>query len=49
MGAAAGLSGDRRNLGLVKETEEQVEAHLKRHLDLIPEKDLKSRVVVEKR
>ncbi len=47
MGAAAGLSGDRRNLGFVKETEDQVEAHLKRHLDLIPEKDLKSRVVVE--
>ena len=47
MGAVAGLSGDRRNLGFVKETEEQVEAHLNSHLDLIPEADLKSRAVVE--
>ena len=47
MGAVAGLAGDRRNLGFVKETEEQVEAHLNSHLDLIPGADLKSRAVVE--
>lgn len=47
MGAAAGLLGDRWNLGFMAETERQVEAHLDGHLDTLPAADLKSRAVVE--
>lgn len=47
IGAAAGLAGDRWSLGFVKETEDQVEAHLLEHLDALPEHDIKSRAIVE--
>ena len=47
MGAAAGLLGDKWNLGFLAETERQVEAHLDGHLQQLPEADAKSRAVVE--
>ena len=46
MGALAGWAGDRWSLGFLKETEEQVEAHLDSHLDRLPSKDLRSQEVV---
>lgn len=46
-GSLAGLSGDRRSLGFVVETERQVEAHLASHLDRLPEADTASRAIVE--
>jgi 3-demethoxyubiquinol 3-hydroxylase len=47
IGLAAGLAGDRANLGFVVETERQVEEHLTRHMDRLPAADTKSRAVVE--
>lgn len=47
IGVFAGLAGDRWNLGFLAETERQVEAHLDRHLRLLPMPDLKSRAVLE--
>ena len=47
LGAAAGLAGDRINLGFLAETERQVEAHLEGHLDRLPPEDRRSRAVVE--
>jgi ubiquinone biosynthesis monooxygenase Coq7 len=48
MGAAAGLLGDRVNLGFLAETERQVVRHLDGHLAQLPQEDQKSRAVVEK-
>lgn len=47
IGAAAGLLGDRWNLGFLAETERQVVAHLEGHLDRLPAADAKSRAIVE--
>lgn len=47
MGVAAGMLGDRWNLGFLAETERQVEAHLDGHLQQLPEADTRSRAVVE--
>jgi ubiquinone biosynthesis monooxygenase Coq7 len=47
IGLAAGRLGDRWNLGFLAETERQVEAHLKSHLDSLPADDRKSRAIVE--
>ncbi len=47
MGVAAGMLGDRWNLGFLAETERQVEAHLDGHLQQLPEADARSRAVVE--
>ena len=47
VGLAAGFAGDRINLGFLRETEIQVEGHLRSHLDRLPEKDLASRAVVD--
>lgn len=47
IGAAAGIAGDKKSLGFVKETEDQVEAHLLGHLESLPEQDKKSRAIVE--
>jgi ubiquinone biosynthesis monooxygenase Coq7 len=47
MGVAAGLLGDRWNLGFLAETEQQVEAHLDDHLKRLPAGDLRSRAIVE--
>ena len=46
IGAAAGLAGDRVNLGFVVETERQVEEHLTGHIDELPDADAKSRAIV---
>lgn len=46
IGLLAGRFGDRWNLGFLAETERQVEAHLKGHLDTLPETDQKSRAIV---
>lgn len=47
LGIFAGRFGERINLGFLAETERQVEQHLKSHLDLLPEHDLRSRAIVE--
>lgn len=47
MGLAAGLLGDRWNLGFLAETERQVESHLTGHLSRLPVGDERSRAVVE--
>jgi ubiquinone biosynthesis monooxygenase Coq7 len=47
MGVAAGLAGDKWNLGFLAETERQVEAHLASHLDRIPAEDLRSRAILD--
>ena len=46
IGLAAGIAGDRRNLGFVVETERQVEEHLTAHIDRLPANDAKSRAIV---
>lgn len=46
MGAAAGLAGDRWNLGFVAETEQQVSDHLASHLKRLPPGDTRSRDIV---
>lgn len=47
MGVAAGLAGDKWNLGFLAETERQVEAHLGSHLDRIPAEDVRSRAILD--
>lgn len=47
MGAAAGLLGDRWNLGFLAETERQVVQHLEGHLQKLPTDDHKSRAILE--
>ena len=46
IGAAAGLLGDKWNLGFLSETEQQVGSHLQSHLERLPEQDEKSRAIV---
>lgn len=46
MGAIAGALGDKWNLGFLAETEKQVEAHLEKHLQTIPESDQKTRKIL---
>ena len=47
LGAAAGVTGDRWSLGFVAETEKQVEGHLDEHLAQIPERDQRTRAILE--
>jgi ubiquinone biosynthesis monooxygenase Coq7 len=47
IGFAAGKAGDAWNLGFLKETERQVEAHLQGHLDRLAVKDARTRTVIE--
>lgn len=47
LGAAAGLIGDRWNLGFLAETEHQVVNHLEDHLGRLPSADGKSRAILE--
>jgi 3-demethoxyubiquinol 3-hydroxylase len=47
IGALAGISGDATSLGFVTETERQVEAHIGDHLTRLPERDAKSRAILE--
>jgi ubiquinone biosynthesis monooxygenase Coq7 len=46
IGAAAGIMGDRVNLGFLAETERQVGRHLESHLQKLPAGDDKSRAIV---
>ena len=48
LGVAAGVMGDKWNLGFLAETERQVEAHLDGHLVDLPEQDEKSRAIVDR-
>lgn len=47
IGAASGVLGDRWSLGFVEETERQVSEHLGGHLQKLPDKDARSRAIVE--
>jgi ubiquinone biosynthesis monooxygenase Coq7 len=47
IGIAAGVAGDRGNLGFVLETERQVEEHLTGHMEQLPPGDARSRAIVE--
>jgi ubiquinone biosynthesis monooxygenase Coq7 len=47
IGLAAGVAGDRVNLGFVVETERQVEEHLTGHIEELPPADVKSRAIIE--
>ena len=47
LGALAGVIGDKTSLGFVAATEEQVCQHLQKHLAELPQKDYKSRAIVE--
>jgi ubiquinone biosynthesis monooxygenase Coq7 len=47
IGVAAGLAGDRVNLGFIVETERHVEEHLTGHMEQLPAADAKSRAIVE--
>lgn len=47
LGALAGLAGDKWSLGFVAETEQQVCAHLKEHLDALPAQDEKSKCILQ--
>jgi ubiquinone biosynthesis monooxygenase Coq7 len=47
IGAAAGLFGERWNLGFLAETERQVVAHLESHLAALPPSDDRSRAILE--
>ena len=47
LGLAAGVLGDKWNLGFLAETERQVEAHLDSHLLSLPKEDERSRAIVD--
>jgi ubiquinone biosynthesis monooxygenase Coq7 len=47
LGAVAGLAGDRWSLGFVAETEHQVCAHLREHLEQLPTDDRRSKAILE--
>lgn len=47
LGIVAGVLGDKWNLGFLAETERQVEAHLNRHLEDLPEEDERSKAIVD--
>ena len=47
IGALAGSAGDKWSLGFVVETEHQVVKHLDSHLESLPEKEDKSRAILE--
>lgn len=47
IGALAGLAGDRWSLGFVRETENQVEAHLQEHMDRLPAGDARSQAILD--
>lgn len=47
IGAIAGIAGDQWSLGFVKETENQVEAHLEDHLERLPESDRRSQAILD--
>jgi ubiquinone biosynthesis monooxygenase Coq7 len=47
IGAIAGIVGDKWSLGFVKETENQVEAHLEDHLERLPDGDERSQAILD--
>ncbi|MCP4048806.1 MAG: 2-polyprenyl-3-methyl-6-methoxy-1,4-benzoquinone monooxygenase [Gammaproteobacteria bacterium] len=47
IGAVAGLAGDGWSLGFLKETENQVEAHLEGHIEKLPPEDARSRAILD--
>ena len=47
LGASAALSGEKKSLGFLAETERQVEEHLQGHLKVFPKNDKSSRLVIE--
>ena len=47
IGAIAGMVGDEWSLGFVKETENQVEAHLADHLERLPDGDERSQAILD--
>ncbi|MGC3980002.1 MAG: 2-polyprenyl-3-methyl-6-methoxy-1,4-benzoquinone monooxygenase [Steroidobacteraceae bacterium] len=47
IGALAGISGDRRSLGFVAETERQVTAHLQAHVERLPQDDARTRAILK--
>jgi len=47
IGAAAGMLGDKWNLGFLAETERRVGNHLQSHLERLPPQDEKSRAIVQ--
>lgn len=47
LGLAAGFAGDKWSLGFLKETENQVEAHLQEHIGRLPESDHRSQAILE--
>ena len=47
LGIAAGLAGDKWNLGFVEETENQVVKHLDSHFEKLPKNDKKSLAIIE--
>jgi len=47
IGAMAGLAGDGWSLGFLKETENQVEAHLEGHIEKLPPEDARSRAILD--
>lgn len=47
LGSVAGLAGDRFSLGFVAETEHQVAAHLRSHIQKLPAQDQKSKVILQ--
>jgi ubiquinone biosynthesis monooxygenase Coq7 len=46
IGTVCGLMGDKWNLGFLAETETQVEGHLEKHLDRLPQEDNRSRAIL---
>ncbi len=47
IGLAAGALGERWNLGFLRETERQVEAHLQSHLERLSTRDVRTRALVD--
>jgi ubiquinone biosynthesis monooxygenase Coq7 len=47
LGVSASLSGEKKSLGFLAETERQVANHLSNHLKILPDTDKSSRLVVE--
>ena len=47
IGAVVGLTGDGWSLGFLKETENQVEAHLEGHIKELPAEDARSRAILD--
>ena len=47
IGTLVGLAGDKWSLGFVAETERQVVEHLQDHIQQLPEKDMKSHVILQ--